>query len=195
VLGTLDVGRRKENGGYVLGLAIGGTSLGLGLVALNRVAATLLNPVNRLAVASVFMAVLLILQLNGRIGRLAGNFRVPAVWVSAKGTRPRLLWGILLGLGFITEAPFAVLHASVILAILQPIWWIPLAVGVLFALSRSVNSMFKAIRATIIRGNERGQAAVCGVPLGTTWTMFFPKAASVVMVSGVAVYTFVLYAK
>lgn len=97
---------------------------------------------------------LLALERRGLIAALAGNFTVPASWVRGADRRAGFLWGAVLGSGVLTQAPYAVFHAAVAAAVLQPSTAVAFACGLAFAAGRFVTSAAAPIRHAILAGME-----------------------------------------
>lgn len=96
------------------------------------------------------LAALLVLEFTGRVSWLSGNRRVPAAWVAGADWKAGLIWGGALGTGLVTEAPFGVLHAALIIAACCPAAWPAVAAPLLFGLARLVMSVTPAVRTQII---------------------------------------------
>ena len=99
---------------------------------------------------AVSLVVVFGLEISGLIGRLAGNWRVPAHWVTDEGVRTGLVWGTALGSGLVTEAPYGVLHAALIVAAVSPATWPVIAVPALFALGRLLVTLHPGTRQAVI---------------------------------------------
>jgi len=94
-----------------------------------------------------FIAGVLAIEVHGTfLSRLAINFTIPPGWVHSHGVRAGFVWGTALGLGFVTQARFAVFQASLIAAVVQPDPAVAFASGVVFALVRAVTGVVPAAR-------------------------------------------------
>jgi hypothetical protein len=152
VLGTLNGAGRSRlvilNGVLAVSMLAGALVLAAVTYGLHRLAAGL--GTRRPLIAALLLAVLIVLEFTDRTRWLAGNRRVPASWVADEGWRAGLIWGAALGSGLITEAPFGVLHAALILAVLSPASWPAIAVPLLFGVFRLLISVTPAVRVRII---------------------------------------------
>jgi hypothetical protein len=157
VLGTLNgAGRSRRamlNGVLAVSLLGGALVLAAVTYGLHGLAAQL--GTRRPLIAALLLAVLIVLEFTDRTRWLAGNRRVPASWVTDEGWRAGLIWGAALGSGLVTEAPFGVLHAALILAVLSPVSWPAIAAPLLFGVCRLLISVIPAVRARIIDVADR----------------------------------------
>lgn len=101
------------------------------------------------------LALVLALDLSGFIGRIAGNRTVPAGLVSGNGWQAGVVWGSALGSGVVVEAPYGLIHASLLFAVLVPVTWPVLAVPLLFASGRLLVILNNRIRRTVINGMDK----------------------------------------
>lgn len=92
----------------------------------------------------------LVLEVTGFISRLAGNWRVPAQWVKDGGAKTGLVWGTALGSGLVTEAPYGVLHAALIVAVITPETWPVVVVPALFAAGRLLVTLHPRTRQAVL---------------------------------------------
>ena len=93
----------------------------LGLVASSTVVERVNIPqAGRWFILWALAAVALSLQRVGiQGGPLSFNFAIPSSWVrGASAARSGLIWGISLGGGVVTQAPFAVFHVALMAAVL-----------------------------------------------------------------------------
>ncbi len=81
---------------------------------------------------------------------MAANRRVPADWVQDGGSKAGLVWGTALGSGLVTEAPYGVLHAALVLAILSPESWPVVAVPPMYGACRLLVTLAPGIRSAIL---------------------------------------------
>lgn len=139
----------------ILASAIGGTALGVLLAALAFVASV--APERARLWAAGFLALSLAgAQSNARVvGRLSGGFRVPAHWVYPAGPRAGVLWGLILGPGLITEAPYLVFHGSCIAAVLSasPGWCI--IAGAVFGITRMLTAVNARLSTRLVAAMSR----------------------------------------
>ncbi|WP_101659177.1 hypothetical protein [Bacillus sp. V3-13] len=97
------------------------------------------------------LVILFILELSNRTSILPnGKFTVPAQWVDAAQDKSSILWGLSLGLGFITYSAGALWHAYLMTMLLLGNWQLGLITGVLYALGRTLLPSFKVIRRKIL---------------------------------------------
>jgi hypothetical protein len=157
VLGTLNgAGRPRRatvNGVLAASMMAGALALAAVTYGLHDLAVRLGS--GRPLLAVLLLAALLVLEFSDRTRWLAGNRRVPASWVADESWRAGLIWGTALGSGLVTEAPFGVLHAALILAVLSPASWPAIAAPLLFGLSRVVISVTPGVRDRILDRADR----------------------------------------
>lgn len=136
---------------------LGGLALGVGAASAN-VAVHMVLP-DPLAMNLGLLLVVALLWAEGTNPGgcgIAGNFNVPAHWLTVERPgRVGLLWGVILGMGWITEAPFRLYHAVVVFAIAAPIpWFVSLGLLTCFGGSRALFGVAKPVRAWILLSAE-----------------------------------------
>jgi hypothetical protein len=143
---------------YLAGLLLGGLLLGLTLLPAWWLLGVI-SPVAPEVLAGLGLAALIALDLLGRgTHGLAGNRTVPVEWTSGDQRRVAILWGVLLGMGLITEAPFIVLHAGLWAAATQPTPWVVVASGLLFAVGRGLSTAPRRPRRWVLIGMGNGRS-------------------------------------
>jgi hypothetical protein len=148
--------------GFYLGLLVGAGCLGFVLAALRTVIPLL--PADRQYVAWAAAGALLLVVDILASPRLSANMRVPAQWV--KGRRSAsVVWGIALGMAFLTEAPYIVLHFALIGAILLPYPGLAAAAPLAFAAGRGVVTTAPWMRSAVLSGMECRVGTDLGRPL------------------------------
>lgn len=154
--------------GVATGLAAGSAALLL-LVLGTRVFLDALNIARsgRGLLLATGILILVAAELFGAAPRLAANRRVPARWVNPPSLQAGVVWGLALGAGLVTEAPYLMLHAALLLAAVLPsgaaAWQVPMA----FALGRMAALSFGPLRRAIEAGMSRRVPAAndAGQPL------------------------------
>jgi hypothetical protein len=136
--------RRLLVGSLVLGMVLGTSALGAVLWGLHEIVSS-----SGYLTAGVLVA-LLVLEFSNRGHWLAANRRVPAGWVQDGGWRAGLVWGGALGSGLVTEAPYAVLHAALALAVLSPTVWGVVLVPAVFGAARLLVILVPKVRRAIL---------------------------------------------
>lgn len=91
------------------------------------------------------------------------NFLVPPEWVTGPAGRVGTLWGVLLGMGFITAIPFSIVHAGFLAAVLQGSTAAAIGSGVVFGLARTLPGAFRVSRRVILGSMDR--------QIQTSWTV------------------------
>jgi hypothetical protein len=105
----------------------------------------------RLFILILLYLLLLLLEVLDKTYLLPnGKFTIPAIWVNAAKDKSSYLWGLTLGLGFITYSSGALWHAYLITLVLFGDWEIGIFTGVLYALGRTLLPSFKKIRKSIL---------------------------------------------
>ena len=143
--------------GYLLGLAASGVVAGTGLALANWMLSLVLfraPAVRWVAVAAIIVALTAAVTAGKSCTRLAGNFTVPAEWVVHGESRTGLLWGLILGLGFVTQSPGCWYFGGMALALLLGHPAQAFVVGLAFALSRGV-MVNRWLRAKVLAGMEQ----------------------------------------
>lgn len=151
--------------GYVLGGLVGGAMLGLLLAGAQAARVALFGDGRGWRVFLAFaLAVIVVQELRGRnLSRFAGNFLVPPEWVTGPAGRVGTLWGVLLGMGFITAIPFSIVHAGFLAAVLQGSTAAAFGSGVVFGLARTLPGAFRVSRRVILGSMDR--------QIQTSWTV------------------------
>jgi hypothetical protein len=119
------------------GLFAGGSALGAAVWLVRQPLPSLATS-SRWTAAAIAVAALLAFELTGKTYLLARNLRVPTRFVSRANPRAGLIWGAALGAGLITEAPFGILHASLLLAVLAPSGYAAVTTSFAFAVCRGL---------------------------------------------------------
>jgi hypothetical protein len=123
-----------------------------------------------LVIGFVLVAALLVREVlaPGRC-TIAGNFLVPAEWITSdRVAAVGLLWGLILGLGWITQAPFRIYHAICVFCVTTTLgWWTGLLVLGVFGLSRVVVGMRPEFRAWVLAREDEGRGWRSAAKLST----------------------------
>ncbi|HVF76610.1 MAG TPA: hypothetical protein VM938_16355 [Acidimicrobiales bacterium] len=110
----------------------------------------------RLWAAGVLVLVLAAVQNEARVvERLSGGFRVPAHWVYPAGPRAGVLWGLMLGPGLITEAPYLAFHGSCVAAVLSASPGLCIVAGAVFGVSRMLAAVNARLSTRLIAAMSR----------------------------------------
>lgn len=114
--------------------------------------------------------------------QIAGNFLVPAEWITSKRSgRVGLLWGLILGMGWITQAPFRIFHSTVIFAATASVpWWASVSLLAMFGGSRVLFGVQPKARAWILRREECGR----GWQMAATLSLIGTGLIAILMVAG-----------
>lgn len=130
-------------GGAVTGLAIGFINFLLKLAAVDLIQ-------NYIMV--LLLAFFLFLEFTHKTGILpAGNFIVPSEWIKQAGYRSSILWGMILGLGFITLQVGVLFHAYVLVSLFAAPWWLSLLAGAIFGIVRGTVFSLPLTRSIVFR--------------------------------------------
>lgn len=138
------------------GLA-GGLVLGVGVAVASVTVHLLLSDLLALTLGLILVVALLWAEGTNPGGcGIAGNFNVPAHWLTVERPgRVGLLWGAILGMGWITKAPFRLYHAVVVFGIIAPLpWFVSLGLLTCFGGSRALFGVSKPVRAWILLSAE-----------------------------------------
>ena len=81
---------------------------------------------------------------------LHSHVAVPAKWVSESGDKSSILWGFILGMGFITYQAGTLFHLYLLLSIFSDNWWLSIMAGVVYGFTRSAVTNFPYIRKRIL---------------------------------------------
>lgn len=155
--------------------------VGVGLLAgqlafIKWVLAELVPSTQLILAGIVLIIVLLVFEFRyPGTSRLAGNFNVPNSWVSQSDPgRVSFLWGVILGQGWITEAPYRVFQVMVVLLVVSPVPTWAFVVPILsFGVARASIGIGARSRSWVIRRAEMAsswraaaRASVAGVAIG-----------------------------
>ncbi len=159
VLGSLDstkVSKFKYSLVYIVTCTLGGAVTGLAVGGINYVLKLTPAGLYQNYVIIVLLVVFLVLELIQKTGILpSGNFIVPSEWIKAAGYRSAALWGLILGLGFITLQVGVLFHAYIVVSLFAAPWWLSLLAGATFGMVRGTVFSLPLIRSIVYRMLKR----------------------------------------
>jgi len=155
VLGSLEntkVNRSKYALIYIVSCTLGGTVTGLAIGLINFLLKLTAVDLYQNYIMVVLLAFLLCLEFIHKTGILpAGNFIVPSEWIKHAGYRSSILWGMILGLGFITLQVGVLFHAYVLISLFAAPWWLSLLAGAIFGFVRGTVFSLPLTRSIVFR--------------------------------------------
>lgn len=159
VLGSLEstkVNRSKYAIVYILSCTLGGAVTGLAIGLINFLLKLTAVEFIQSYIIVGLLAILLCLELIQKTGILpAGNFIVPSEWIKQAEYRSAALWGMILGMGFITLQAGALFHAYVLVSLFASPWWLCPLAGAIFGFVRSTLFSLPLTRSIVFRMLER----------------------------------------
>ena len=141
--------RRRHILSLTCGYFIGGCLL-VGVLLAGQTTLGLVNlpsVYRRVIVVSVAFVSIIMQAKRVPTGLFSFRFVVPSRWVTPIGTRRSgLIWGVILGTGFITLAPYAIFHTLIAVAILSISADVAVVVGMGFAFGRLSAGLIAPLR-------------------------------------------------
>lgn len=136
---------------YILSSMLGAVLTGVIFGAVGGIINSMLDLTLRLFILIFFFFFFILLEVLDKTSILPnGKFTIPSNWVSASKEKSSILWGLTLGLGFITYSAGALWHAYLLMLILFGNIKIGILTGVLYAIGRTLLPSFKKIRQIIL---------------------------------------------
>ncbi len=136
-------------------MVISSTFIGLCIGALGLVISLFATYETRMTILFTTTIVFLLLEYTNKTKILpTGKFAIPAEWVNQAGNKSSLLWGSILGLGFITYQAGSIFHFYVITSILIGDLLYSIIAGAIYGLIRSVPPVFTSYRHFILNSAQ-----------------------------------------
>lgn len=157
VLGSLDGNHNKKYlFRYITSTIIGAILTGIGMGILGELISSMLDFNFRVFILTLLLLFLFVLEIFDKTSILPnGKFTIPSNWIYAAKENSSILWGLTLGLGFITYASGALWHAYLLTILLFGNIKLGILTGVLYALGRTVLPSFKKIREIILNMQQK----------------------------------------
>ncbi|KOR89704.1 hypothetical protein AM231_11535 [Paenibacillus solani] len=155
VLGSLEStksSRSKYALVYIFSCALGGAVTGLAIGLINFLLKLTVVDLFQNYILVVLLALLLCVEFVHKTGILpSGNFIVPSEWIKHAGYRSAVLWGMILGLGFITLQVGVLFHAYILVSLFAAPWWLSLLAGAIFGIVRGTVFSLPLTRSIVFR--------------------------------------------